>query len=332
MRCQPRWKGEIRIMRNEMTPISESQALSHNHLLTKVKGFARSERYQSRSFDRQVAYRYLFRLSDGNVIETSGYQHYLEDRPVDYSIDISSMVGCPMKCKFCESALLTFDRALEAGEMVAQVVNLVDWHGDGFPRITCSFQGIGEASLIPEKILSVSRKLLAMDSRYEISIATLGERPHAFKIWRDSDIAIDSLQLSCSGTTDQQIKKMMPRGPKIQRLINELVLCSRSANINKVKLNYILMDGLNDSSDDVRRLIDMTQGTDIAVKVSSLNLTEAAHRAGLQQGSEDSAQRISTELRSAGIESYVYGPFNETNVSCGQLAFLAERDTCSIGT
>lgn len=303
----------------------------HNNLrcgdssvITMVKGLNRSEAYRSRSFDRQIAYRYLLRLADGNVVEASGYQHYLDDKPVDYSVDISSMVGCPMRCKFCESALLRFIRILEPCEMVAQVTNLVDWHGEGFPRITCSFQGIGEPSLIPDRVLQVSEELLAIDKRNEISISTVGERLNAFQIWRDSNIRIDSLQLSCSGTTDAQIESVMPRGPKIHQLIEELILCDNAANINKVKLNYILLEGFNDGTDDVRRLVAMLQGTSIAVKVSALNLTQASQVSGMQQASQEQACRISTILNTSGVESYVYGPFSETNVSCGQLAFLDE--------
>lgn len=293
-------------------------------LLSVVEGFSRAERYNSRSFDRQVAHKYLFKLNDGNVIETSGYQHYLGDTPVDYSVDISSMVGCPMRCTFCESALINYDRTLLESEMVAQVAKLVEWHGATFPRITCSFQGIGEASAIPDLVLQVSKEILALDERNEISIATVGAHLNAFQIWREGGVEIDNLQLSCSGTTEEHIRKVMPRGPKIGQLVRELDLCGKSENINKVKLNYILMAGFNDSPDDVRRLVDMVQGTSIVVKISALNLTEASRRSGLKQAPEERAWDMSAELNANGIKSYVYGPFNDTNVSCGQLAFAAK--------
>ena len=300
-------------------------------VLKVVKGFTRSEPYRSRSFDRQNAYRYLLQLRDGNVVETSGYQHYDNDIRVDYSVDISSMVGCPMRCRFCESALLKYVRSLDESEMIAQVSELTARHGDGFPRITCSFQGIGEASLIPDRVLCVSRHLLESDSRNEISIATIGERLSAFKKWREAGLTIDNLQLSCSGTTEDQIRTVMPRGPRIDELIKELILCSESETFNKVKLNYVLMAGFNDDPADVARLISLLRDTSIVVKVSALNITQASRASSLRQASEDVATRIADELATHGIASYVYGPFNATNVSCGQLAYACTEADARAG-
>ena len=66
--------------------------------------------------DTDGTVKYLFELSDGNLIETvvMSYKH-------GKSVCISSQAGCRMGCKFCASTLLGKNRDLTAGEMLLQV-------------------------------------------------------------------------------------------------------------------------------------------------------------------------------------------------------------------
>lgn len=297
---------------------------NHPKSLLPIKKLERYDVYYSRSFNRQRTYKYLFLLQDGSTVESAAYQHYQNDLPVDLSIDISSMVGCPMKCKFCESASIAYRRTLKEGEMLSQVFMLVSEHDKIFPKITCSFQGIGEPSLIPEKVLNVSNYLVNVSSRYEVSISTIGEKPAAFKIWRDHAVEIDSLQLSCSGTSESKVATIMPRSPSINKLIDEILLCSESPNINKTKFNYILINGFNDSSLDIETLVNYFRGTSVTVKISALNPTRSSTRYMLSETTYKHATEIKNKLIANDIDCYVYGAFNDIAVSCGQLTHMLE--------
>ncbi len=61
--------------------------------------------------------KYLFELSDGNLIEAVLMRH-------DYglSVCVSSQVGCNMGCTFCESGRLKKVRDLKSGEIVRQIL------------------------------------------------------------------------------------------------------------------------------------------------------------------------------------------------------------------
>jgi len=186
----------------------------------------------------------------------------------------------------------------------------------------CAYQGIGEPSLIAERVSESAAYLLTLDPRIEISIATLGTRVAAFKIWRESGIPIGNLQISSSGTTEEQINWLMPRQSTLKELLEEAKQCAQCSNFKKIKFNYLLIRGFNDSGEDVKRLISFFQGTTIIVKIGSLNSTLASKRAGLVPATFERAQEISRQLQANGISSFVGGPFNDTNVSCGQLAFV----------
>jgi len=299
--------------------------------LEEVAYFRKEDTYHSIYFERsvafkQIAHRYLLKLEDGKTIESSVFQHFLGDSPLDLSIDISTMVGCPMTCKFCEAASISYARSLTVDEITSQVVKLLDTHDTPqFLGITCAYQGIGEPSLVAEKVTESAGFLLNRDPRIGISIATLGTRLAAFRIWRQSRLPIENLQLSSSGTTEAQINWIMPRQATIGDLIQEARLCAECDNFKKVKFNYLLIQDFNDSESDVKRLISLFKDTAIIVKIASLNSTLASKRAGLIPGTLKRAQEISTQLQASGLKSFVGGPFSDTNVSCGQLAFVDGR-------
>lgn len=135
-----------------------------------------------------------------------------------------------------------------------------------------------------------------------------------------------NLQISSSGTTAEQISWLMPRPSDINELIHEAKLCAQESNFTQVKFNYILISGFNDAKEDVQRLISLFSETPIIVKISSLNFTHASKRHKLMPGTFVRAREICDELRSNGIDSFVYGSFNETNVGCGQLAFTEQQE------
>jgi len=309
-----------------MREIAQQTQSDRLQLLSVVK---RKGPYQSKYFDRQITYRYLFRLYDSHTIESGAYLHFLggESIPTDLAIDISTMVGCPMACKFCESASISYVRPLTVAEMVSQVTQLVEEHDlSVLPKIVCSFQGIGEPSLIPARVLEASMRLLDIDRRAAISIATTGACLDAFRLWRESGMPIDNLQISHSGATVEQVRWLMPGVPAATKLLAEASLCAQSPNVQKVKFNYILIQGFNDSDEDIRRLILFFKGSPVIVRISALNPTTASRHHGLLPGTLARSQEIVHELQSNGINSFVHGCFSSTDVSCGQLTFTCESE------
>jgi 23S rRNA (adenine2503-C2)-methyltransferase len=293
-----------------------------NTILKELKVIKVEDTFISMNFDSQIAYRYLFQLNCKNTIETTAYLHFKNKIPSNLAIDISTMVGCPMDCQFCATSSQKYERQLTSEEIIEQVKLLIRNHDNkNIPEITCSFQGIGEPSLMAKEIIHVSKQLLKLDKRIILSIATMGNNLKAFDIWRNSNLPIFSLQLSCSGATNNKLKDIMPNSPKIELLVEELTKCTNTKNISKVKLNYILIKGYNDTIEDINNLIDIMKNKNIIVKISSLNNTTNTQGNNLNQSSKNEAIAIVEKLRENNILSYVYGTFNDTTISCGQLLF-----------
>ncbi len=294
-----------------------------------LSNLCKEDYFESIYFNRQIAYRYKCRFietSKDDYIETAAYKHYINDIPTTLAIDISTMVGCPLLCKFCESGLLSYVRPLESEEMFAQAKLMINKHDKPlFPKITCSFQGIGEPSFLPFRIIDVGLRLLSYNRRIAISISTTGANLYALKYWRKSGMYIDNLQFSLSGTNEKQLNWLMPRLPKIDSIIDEARLCSESNNINKVKFNYVLIKDFNDSDDDADCLINFFKDSMITIRLARLNHTKIASRYSLFPSTKSRAIAFLKRLTASGIRSYLYGSLEPTNVSCGQLAFVDKK-------
>ena len=75
--------------------------------------------------------KYLFRLADGNVIESVWMQYHHGN-----SVCISSQVGCRMGCRFWASTLDGLERNLTPAEMLDQIYRIQTLTGNGYPTLS----------------------------------------------------------------------------------------------------------------------------------------------------------------------------------------------------
>lgn len=286
----------------------------------------RTDIFESRYFDFQRSHKYLVYLDDQTKIETAAYEHFLNNVPTHIAIDISTMAGCPMKCAFCASSSVKFWRYLHVDEIIDQVKFLISkFASPKFSQITCSFQGVGEPSVLPEQIIKSSKALLELDERVALSLSTIcASQTGLYKIV-DSGLPFDNLQLTLCGTTDDVIKSITPAAimpDKVAFVVRKLNQCE---NLKKIKVNYLLMNGVNDNEADLRYLIRTFRGSGVIVKISSLNETASSKTKGLVSSTKEVAKSFSKRLIENSIDSYVFGPFCNIEVGCGQLIALEEK-------
>lgn len=280
----------------------------------------RTDRYMSRYYDTQHSHRYLVVLNDGRAVEATAYYHSRNGHLQDLSIDVSTMLGCPVGCSFCESGSIARVRVLSVKEIICQFDELVRrYDNPDVPHVVCSFQGIGEPSLIPNHVIAVAERVISTEPRFAISISTTGVGLTAFQHWRESGISVENLQISLGAPREEMRRRIINAAPPITELICEARRCLESGNFRKVKFNLVLISHLNDSDEDIDALVSLFRKTDITVKLSALNSTNIAQRHGLSSSSLKRAEEMAEELRYHGIDSYVFGAFNDIEVSCGQL-------------
>jgi 23S rRNA (adenine2503-C2)-methyltransferase len=171
---------------------------------------------------------------------------------------ISSQVGCAIGCGFCATASMGFRRHLSAGEIVAQVLTAVHALGPRHPgHITIVFMGMGEPMHNLNNVLKAVEILchergLGMSPR-RITVSTSGLVPQMNRLAQAEVRPL--LALSLNATTDELRGKLMPIGERyplaeLQSTLRGFPLRPRE----RILLEYVLLDGVNDSDDDARRL------------------------------------------------------------------------------
>ena len=117
----------------EMTNLSENL----RQKLTKQEPLTHLEVVEVQTSNIDGTQKYLFRLADGNVIESvwMKYKH-------GNSVCISSQVGCRMGCRFCASTIGGLTRNLLPSEMLDQVYRIQEMTGERVSNVVV--MGTGE--------------------------------------------------------------------------------------------------------------------------------------------------------------------------------------------
>lgn len=289
--------------------------------------------YNAKDFDEQEGHRFTMLVSDEKPIETGVYLHWLKDTPVDVAVDISCMSGCSRKCIFCAAAT-TRPEPLDNEQLLRQVELAIERtrssHNTFFKdaennrKITLSFQGIGEpsdATAAPE----VRRAIARLRDEYrdwkevQISISSILNRIEPLKEWATLDL--HTLQFSLHAPNDNKRRELLgePTHTSITSIFKALDEFSKHSPATQVKINYLLISKMNDSEEDCKELLELLSGRpNFFLKISYLNETHPGRSRGLSASPK--YMKFFSDCRGAHRNTYIYGGFQELQISCGQLA------------
>jgi 23S rRNA (adenine2503-C2)-methyltransferase len=207
---------------------------------------------------RDTTRKFLFRLSDGNLIESV----LIPASPALYggssdrrTICVSTQVGCAYGCKFCASGLEGFSRNLGANEIIDQIIAVEDATGETIDNIV--FMGMGEPLANFGNVMRAIRIInapwaLGIGARH-VTVSTSGLAPQIKKL-ANEPLQI-RLAISLHAATDQVRNQIMPINRKynIETLLSA---CDYYAARRKQRLTfeYILIAGVNDSDEQAHLL------------------------------------------------------------------------------
>ena len=231
--------------------------------------------YFSKYFNYQFATRFVIRLLPGELVEATRYMHYLDGRPIDVVIDLPSMVGCPIRCLFCASSPMRRKlKAEEMAELFLLLITLDDLSVSDFPVSMASFQGTGEPTENCAEVGKACKLILKENNMIRLSISTMGAKLNSIHKFEKMGIKFSSMQFSLSGAipTYKQ-RKLIPM--KIDAL--KIIATANQVIFRKychyVKLNYLLITNITDTSNHIEWLCENLKGYSGTVKISCLNTT-----------------------------------------------------------
>ena len=211
--------------------------------------------------------KFLFRLSDGNLIET-----VLMVNEYGYSVCVTSEVGCNMGCAFCASGLKKKLRNLETSEIVLQILMVEKLTNIKVTNIVV--MGIGEPFDNYDNVIRFLRIVnnplgLEIGARH-ITVSTCGLVPKIYE-YSDFDLQVN-LAISLHAPTDEIRNKLMPinKTYNIEKLKEAISYYIEKTN-RRVTIEYILLDGINDTIDCANKLADLLHGLNVYVNLIPYN-------------------------------------------------------------
>ncbi len=263
--------------------------------------------------DSESTAKYLFRLSDGNYIET-----VLMRQEFGNALCISTQSGCNMGCKFCCSGKLKKLRDLTVSEMIMQVLYIERAEKIKISNITV--MGIGEPFDNFENLcgfldIASYGYGLGIGTKH-ITVSTCGIVP---KIYEFADRkAPCNLAISLHAPDNETRNLLMPINKRypIEELIGAAKYFSEKCN-RKVLLEYIMLKGINDSREQAEKLSQLIGDSWLFVNLIPYN---PSREDDFRRSDEDSIRAFYDRLKKNGIGVTRRREFGgDLNAACGQL-------------
>ncbi len=293
-----------------------------------VEKISKNIDYNSRNWNKERIDRYLLKYDDKRIIESMTIIHLKDDVPKDLTVEISNMYNCVVGCRFCASGSLPEKKIiLSAEDYLKQVETCLEESNEdpnNYPNFYIAFTGIGEPSLVKEEIAEGINLIRNKYKNVQVNIATTGFDSSCFEFWNNLDLPIRTLQLpyySCELDKMKYIIQNLPKDYDLIKNIKKAIEYKNDHNICRVKLNYVVIKGINDSDEDINKMIDYLSEfkNDIIIKVSFLNYTKKCKENNLVSPNKKDMLKILNKLESGGYECYLFGTENNTELGCGQL-------------
>ncbi|MFU1479148.1 23S rRNA (adenine(2503)-C(2))-methyltransferase RlmN [Roseovarius sp. C7] len=277
--------------------------------------------------------KYLVRIAGGHEVEVVYIPE--EDRG---TLCVSSQVGCTLTCSFCHTGTQKLVRNLTAGEIIGQVMmardDLGEWPEQGAPKdetrllSNIVLMGMGEPLYNFDNVRDAMK--IAMDaegiqlSRRRITLSTSGVVP---EIARTAQEIGCQLAISFHATTDETRNKLVPINKRwnIDELLQALASYPKVSNSERITFEYVMLNGVNDTDDDARRLIQMIKDHGIPAKINLIPFNEWPG-APYKRSSNNRIRAFADIIYKAGYASPIRTPRGEDIMAaCGQLKSATER-------
>lgn len=257
--------------------------------------------------------KFLFRLCDGNVIESvlMRYRH-------GNSVCISSQAGCRMGCRFCASTIGGLVRNLTASEMLSQVYAVQRISGERVSNVVV--MGTGEPldnfdNLVRFIELLTDENGLNISQR-NITVSSCGLVPEIRRL-ADMELAI-TFALSLHAPSDEERRELMPIANKytIEEVLSACDYYFKKTG-RRITFEYSLVKGQNDGSRQAERLARLLHGRNCHVNLIPVNPIKERE---YERSDSSRIEHFKEILEQRGVTATVRRSMGrDIDAACGQL-------------
>ena len=279
---------------------------------------ARGVAIEKKLVSRDGTEKFLYRLSDGNIIEGAFMKQSYGN-----TLCVSTQVGCRMGCAFCASGIGGLVRNLTAGEILSQVlcVNREAGGSDRKRAVTnVVLMGSGEPLDNYDEVtkflrLISSEKGLNMSER-NISLSTCGLVENVYRLADDGFTV--TLTFSLHASSDEERQKVMPIANRYS--IAEIVKAAKyyfEKTGRRVIFEYTMIKGVNMNHFDAKLLSEILRGFPCHVNLIMLNPVKERNLVGC---TKEEGERFMKKLNEFGVSATIRkSKGSDVGGACGQL-------------
>ncbi|MCC3372719.1 23S rRNA (adenine(2503)-C(2))-methyltransferase RlmN [Cohnella sp. REN36] len=300
----------------EMTEANaDCLALLSEHFVLRTQ----SEHLRQESKDGTV--KFLFKLQDGNLIETVLMRH-----KYGLSVCVTTQVGCNIGCSFCASGLIAKSRDLSAGEITEQIMNVqrhLDGAGQGEKVSHIVVMGIGEpfdnfANLMDFLRVVTDHKGLAIGPRH-ITVSTSG-LADKIRTFADTEMPVN-LAVSLHAPNNELRTRIMKinRAIPIEKLMPAIDYYLEKTK-RRITLEYILLRDVNDREEHALELAELIADRRKLATVNLIPYNPVDEHSQYQRSEQAAIMGFYDTLKKQGVNVSVrleHGA--DIDAACGQL-------------
>ena len=257
--------------------------------------------------------KYLFRLSDGNMIES-----VLMKYKYGNSVCISSQAGCRMGCRFCASTIGGLARNLLPSEMLDQIYRIQASIGERVSNVVV--MGSGEPLDNYDNLLRFIHILTEEGglhlSQRNLTVSTCGLVPKMYELAEEK--LQMTLAVSLHAPNDEKRQELMPIAQKYS--MDELLEACRNyfdKTGRRITFEYSLVKGVNDKKEHAQELISRVKGMNCHINLIPVNPIKERD---YEQSEKNSIKNFKDMLERKGINATVRREMGrDIDGACGQL-------------
>lgn len=243
--------------------------------------------------------KFLLRLEDGALVETVLIPSDSREGVRRWTQCLSSQVGCAMGCTFCATGRMGFERNMNMGEILGQILVAREHLGDNRPDWpvlrNLVFMGMGEPLLNLKEVMRALRSLnndkgLNFSPR-RITVSTCGIEQGLAEL---GESGLAYLAVSLHAPTQELRAQIMPKAARwpLDRLLAALASYPLKTR-ERITFEYLLLGGINDGPEQARELARLVHG--VGRGKGKLNLIVYNPAEGAPYAAPDAARVLAFE-------------------------------------
>ncbi|HRU00475.1 MAG TPA: 23S rRNA (adenine(2503)-C(2))-methyltransferase RlmN, partial [Victivallales bacterium] len=235
---------------------------------------------------------------------------------------LSTQSGCPIGCVFCASGKLGFKRNLTREEIIDEFIFCSK---ETRKPDNIVIMGVGEPLLNLSNLLEALHIITSPDffsiSPRRITISTSGNVPGILKLSEEKKQW--NLAISLHTTNDTIRKKIIPNCQyKIKDIISAVNLYKKSTG-RIVTIEYVLIDGLNDTEKDAIELAAIAKTNNMKINLIPFN---PHHLSNYKRPNTDKIKAFENTLKKCNVPFTIrLEKGGNINAACGQLMALNSK-------